>query len=140
MASPENSMQWLKSLVIGMGILILLGLALLTFGFIKKTGDPSWRLFSSQAPSGTPPATPTPRKGGPLKAFGELNLPLPQGCAIGRITPDGERAYIKLRPQGATKGATKGAPSGAATNGPCNRIIVIDAARGRVLGTIRPSP
>ena len=125
-------MQWLKSLVIGMGILILLGLALLTYGFIKKTGDPSWRLFSSQAPSGTPPATPTPEKGKPLKSFGELNLPLPEGCVIGRVTPDGERAYIKLRPQDAKKGV--------ATNGLCNRVIVIDAVRGRVLGTIQPAP
>lgn len=115
-------MQWLKSLVIGMGILILLGLALLTYGFIKKTGDPGWRLFSS---------SPAP-KGGALESFGELNLPLPEGCVIGRVTPDGERAYIKLRPQGAQWGA--------ATNGPCNRVIVIDAARGRVLGTIQPAP
>jgi|TARA_B100002003_G_scaffold78631_1_gene73559 hypothetical protein len=114
-------MQMLKSLAIGLAVLILLGMTLLVYGFYQKANDPGWRMFSSQsAPSG------------PGASFGELDLKLPEGCAIGRITPDGGRAYIKIRPHGAKRGTLMG--------GPCNRIVVIDVVRGKVLGTIKPGP
>ena len=54
-------MQLLKSVVIGLGILILLSMALLTYGLYQKASDPGWRLFSRPAPAEFPaPATATP--------------------------------------------------------------------------------
>ncbi|MCH7936120.1 MAG: hypothetical protein IH994_03385 [Proteobacteria bacterium] len=116
-------MPLLKSLVIGLGVLILLGMTLLVYGFYQKANNPGWRMFSSPRADG--PAA-------PAAAFGELDLKLPDGCVIGRLTPDGDRAYIKVRPDGAKRGPPMG--------GPCNLIVVIDVVRGRVLGTIKPGP
>jgi len=117
-------MQLLKSLVIGLGVLVLLGMTLLVYGFYQKANNPGWRMFSSpSAPSGP---------GAPAAAFGELDLKLPDGCVIGRLTPDGDRAYIKVRPDGAKRGRPQAGPS--------NLIVVIDVVRGRVLGTIKPGP
>ena len=113
-------MQMLKGLVISLGVLILLGMTLLVYGFYQKANNLGWRMFSS-------PSAP-----GAAAPFGELDLKLPQGCVIGRLTPDGVRAYIKVRPDGARRGTSQA--------GPCNRIVVIDVVRGQVLGTIKPSP
>ncbi len=117
-------MQLLKSLVIGLGMLILLGMTLLVYGFYQKANNPGWRMFSSQSADDNPAA--------PAAPFGELDLKLPEGCMIGRVTPDGDRAYIKILPDGAKRGTPQG--------GPCNRIVVIDVVRGQVLGTIKPGP
>ncbi len=117
-------MQLLKSLVIGLGVLILLGMTLLVYGFYQKANNPGWRMFSSLSADGDPAA--------PAATFGELDLKLPDGCVIGRVTPDGDRAYIKIRPDGAKRGTPQG--------GPCNRIVVIDVVRGQVLGTVKPGP
>ena len=117
-------MQLLKSLVIGLGALIFLGMTLLVYGFYQKANNPGWRMFSSQSAGGDPAAAAAP--------FGKLDLKLPEGCVIGRVTPDGDRAYIKIHPDGAKRGTPQG--------GPCNRIVVIDVVRGQVLGTIKPGP
>ncbi|MCH7550459.1 MAG: hypothetical protein IIA35_01970 [Proteobacteria bacterium] len=114
----------LKGLVIGLGVLILLGMTLLVYGFYQKANNPGWRMFSSPSAPGAPAA--------PAAPFGELDLKLPEGCVIGRVTPDGDRAYIKVRPDGAKRGRPQA--------GPCNLIVVIDVVRGQILGTIKPSP
>lgn len=106
-------MQLLKSVVIGLGVLIFLGLGLLAYGFIQKANNPDWRMLSS-APA--PDAS-------PAKPFETLKLGLPEGCVIARVRPDGARAYLTIGPSGA-----------------CNRIVVIDIATGRILGTIMPGP
>ena len=118
-------MQLLKSLVIGLGVLILLGMTLLVYGFYQKANNPGWRMFSSQGAGGGNP-------GSPGASFGELDLKLPEGCVIGRLTPDGDRAYIKIRPEGAIRGRSQGRP--------CNHIVVIDVVRGQILGTIKSGP
>lgn len=114
-------MQLLKSVVIGLGILILLGMALLTYGLYQKANDPGWRLFSSpaefRAPAAALPAAPD------AKAFGTLGLHLPDGCLITAVRPDGGRVYLTIGPPG-----------------PCNRIVIVDVVRGRMLGTIQPRP
>ena len=120
-------MQMMKSLVFGLGVLILLAMTLLVYGFYQKANNPGWRMFSSPSADGAP-ANPA----APAASFGELDLKLPEGCVIERITPDGNRAYIKVRPHGAKSGTPQG--------GSCNRIVVIDVVRGRVLGTIKPGP
>ena len=116
-------MQLLKSVVIGLGILILLGMALLTYGLYQKANDPGWRLFSRPAPAEfQAPATATPAAPD-AKAFGTLGLHLPDGCFITAVRPDGGRVYLTIGPPG-----------------PCNRIVIVDVIRGRELGTIQPHP
>ncbi|MDA1089881.1 MAG: hypothetical protein O3A85_06175 [Proteobacteria bacterium] len=108
-------MHLMKSVVIGLGVLIFLGLGLLGYGFIQKANTPDWRLFS---PSSSPTAALVT-----TKPFGNLNLDLPNDCVIARVQPDGNRAYLTIGPSGA-----------------CNRIVVVDTVQGRVLGTIKARP
>ncbi len=108
-------MQLLKSVVIGLAVLIFLGLGLLAYGFIQKANNPDERRLSSA------PAPPTDAA---AKQFGTLKLGLPEGCVIARVRPDGARAYLTIGPD----------------NGSCNRVIVVDIATGRILGTIMPGP
>lgn len=116
-------MQLLKSVVIGLGVLIFLGLGLLTYGFIQKATDPGWRLFSP-APGAAPAAAPAA-----AKPFGSLNLNLPKDCVIAAIRPDGGRLYLSIA-------AKDGRDAGNA----CDRVIVVDTGLGRVLGTIKARP
>ena len=41
-------MRWLKTIVIVLGILIVLGIVLLGYGFYKKTTEPGWKPFTEQ--------------------------------------------------------------------------------------------
>ena len=115
-------MPLLKSVVIGLGVLIFLGLGLLVYGFIQKAGNPDWRLLSS---------TPAPENTAAAKPFGTFKLGLPEGCVITGVRPDdgpgGARVYLSI-----------GSGGGNAAGRSCNRLIVIDTVQGRVLGTIRP--
>jgi hypothetical protein len=128
-------MRWLKSLVIVLGFLIVGGVVLLAYGFVKKTQDPDWRLSdlfrdtpraAAEKTPAPPPApasvaaanpapTPTPQP------FGDVNLGLDTGCVVTDVAPAGDRAYLTIGPPG-----------------PCHRVIVVYIAAGRVLGTIRP--
>jgi len=112
-------MHLLKSIVIGLGVLIFLGLGLLGYGFIQKTNNPDWRLLSSSSPPAHPSAPEIA-----TKPFAEINLGLAEGCAIAHVSADGARAYLTI--------------AGSSLSGTCNRVIVIDTVQGRVLGTIKP--
>lgn len=101
----------LKSLVIGMGLLLFVGLGALAYGIYAKLGG------GGGAPA--PEATGT----APLGAFGDVSIPLPPGCAIAATVPDGDRLFVQIGPAGS-----------------CARIVVIDIARGRVLGTVSVTP
>ncbi len=114
-------MQLLKSVVIGLGVLIFLGLGLLTYGFIQKANNPGWRLFS---PSPAPEPAPQP-----AKAFGSLNLNLPKDCVIAGVRPDGGRVYLSIAARDGSDAANA-----------CDRVIVVDTGQGRVLGTIKARP
>ncbi len=96
-------MQLLKSVVIGLGVLIFLGLGLLVYGFIQKAND------------GKTANNP----------FDDLSLNL-KGCRITKVeSAEENRAYLMI--------------GGRDEDGnDCNRVIVIDTSRGRVLGTIMP--
>ena len=106
-------MQFLKSLVIGLGVLIALGLGLLAWGFYHKTHDPSWRMPPS-GPAGKTPA---------MAPFGTLNLDLPADCFIDLVEPDGDRLYLIIGP----------------AEHACARVVVVDVAQGRILGIVKPS-
>ena len=106
-------MHFLKSLVIGLGVLIFAGLGLLTYGFYHQARDPGWRMFGAAAPGERP--------AGPSAPFGTVGLELPAGCTIDDVSPDGERAYLTIGP----------------ADGPCARVVVFDVVAGRVLGVIK---
>lgn len=103
----------LKTIVIGMGVLIVGAICLLAYGLYKKSVDPTWKLFGAPRPvmsetSSTPPA-----------AFGDVSLGLAPGCRIEEITAAGPRAFVRIGPDAS-----------------CDAVIVIDLADGRILGSI----
>ena len=108
----------LKIIVIAMGMLIVVGVAGLGYGFYQKSRDLAWTSF---APAAEATISATPAPAGPT--FGTISLDLPKDCIIARINPDGDRIYLTIGPPG-----------------PCNRIVVIDVAGSRVLGTVQPQP
>ncbi len=61
---------------------------------------------------------------GPASAsFGEVAVSIGEGCGVTDMVPDGARLYLSVGP-----------------DGPCRKIIVVDVAEGRVLGTLRVTP
>ena len=108
----------LKSLVIGLGVLIVVGVGLLAWGVYRQTADPEFRLLAGPTAGGDGAAG-----GAPAPHFGDLTVPLPAGCSIAGMRPQGDRLFLRVGP-----------------SGPCARVIVIDVARGTVLGTIRVMP
>jgi len=120
-------MQALKSLVAGMGILIVLIMGTIAYGLYRKADDPDFTFFSLSDLTGAPvaavPAAPARPPSTP-RAFGEALLALPEGCSIAAVSGDGVRIFLKLGPAG----------------GACERIIVLDAESGARLGTIKAAP
>jgi hypothetical protein len=110
-------MPLLKGIVIALGVLIVAGMGLLAYGLATKTRT------AVSPTSGLPSASTKPSAAG----FGTLSVPVPKGCGFATIVADGERAYLRLAPVDA------GAPARA-----CERVIVLDVARGQVMGTIVP--
>ncbi len=130
-------MRWLKALVIVLAALITLAIGLLGYGFIKRTEDPHWRLFSvtktpnapkikeQQAPPAAIASTPTQSPLGTPNAspWGDLHLGLAPECQIAQVRTEGNRLVLSIGP-----------------TGPCRRIMIIDMEAGRVLGIVRPRP
>lgn len=134
-------MRWLKSLVIVLGILIVLGVLLLGFGIYKKGTEPEWRLFGEINPpipaeqsveppavpaAPTPPAVPSAlqkQQREPLTPYGRLSLNLRPGCVITGITQQRRVTLLQIGPTSA-----------------CNAVIALDVQKGVVLGTITPRP
>jgi hypothetical protein len=113
----------LKSLVIGLAVLIALGLGLLVYGFFKTSQDPSWRLFGDAKPAaaaaaGTPPPA---HLAPPVPVSGDIELNLPTGCEIKGVTQLGGQFYVLTQPAGV-----------------CGQVLIVDPATGRVTGRIKP--
>ena len=106
-------MRALKALVAGLGVLIVGGMTLLAYGLYMKASDPDFSIF----PDGAAEVA-------PAKQFGRVELSLPKGCSIVEMRPDGERLYLHVGPPVKS----------------CERIIVIDATDGTVLGIIEVGP
>ncbi len=121
-------MQVLKGLVIGMALLIAVGMALFAYGLYQKIADPEFTFFpgdtgdGAPAPAPAPPVTVVPRLAAP-GAFGTIAVPLPEGCVLARVIPEGGRLYLRIGPAGR-----------------CERVVVVDLATGSVLGTITVGP
>lgn len=119
-------MQALKLVVVGLGVLIVISIGLLGWGFYSKLKRPegSGDIASTPAVAAPPfagsPATPT--TAAPQAAFGEIRVPLPAGCTAVEMRPTADRLYVRTGPTGL-----------------CERIIVFDTA-GRLLGSIVLAP
>ncbi|MBL8660969.1 MAG: hypothetical protein JNM75_14590 [Rhodospirillales bacterium] len=111
-------MQAIKSLVIGLGILIIAGLILLGYAFYARTTDPDFHLMKADKQKAAVRADAPAGEG-----FGEADLSLPEGCSVVEMRPDGKWLYLRAGPAG-----------------PCERIIVIDVATGRTHGVIVRKP
>ena len=109
-------MRTLMGIVIGLGVLIIMVIVLIGFGFYKKSVDPEWRLLGEQAPATTETAPRTQSD-----AFGDINLDLAAGCRVMAITAEGPLAYLKIGPDSS-----------------CEAVIVVDVSKGQILGRIAP--
>lgn len=102
-------MQGLKILVVIMGILIVISMGLLGWGIYS-------RLAHRSIPEQETPPSATVRPSG---HFGEVRVDMPAGCTVVEMRPHADRLYLRTGPTGL-----------------CERIIVLDASNGRVLGTV----
>jgi len=116
--------NFLKKLVATLGVLIVLALILMGYGFYKKSTDPAWRLFSSAAPRQTTGPTRQDQNIQDLPAtindFGSINLNLAPECRIDKTTLKKRILAVQTGPAGL-----------------CESIIIIDITAGKKLGTIR---
>ena len=108
----ETGMQGLKVLVVVMGILIVISIP---SAGASITGS---RSEASPAAKGV-----LSRRCAHPKSLGEVRVDLPAGCAVVEMRPHADRLYLRTGPTGL-----------------CERIIVLDATSGQVLGTfvLRP--
>jgi hypothetical protein len=121
-----DNMRWLKSIVIVLGLLIVLGIVLLGYGFYKKTSEPGWKPFSEQekpAEEQQLPPLEQQQNNEPLKYFGTISLNLDEGCLITNIQPIKRYAYFMIGQKPA-----------------CNAVILVDIKKGAILGRIIPRP
>lgn len=110
----------LKGLVIGLGAMIVVAMALLAYGLYYKANHPDFKLFAdggqqTQAERPGPQAPPARNSVAGVQPWGDLALDLPAGCRIEDIVAEGGRLYVKSD---------------------CNRVLVVDAVGGRLLGTV----
>ena len=106
-----------------MAVLIVIGMTLFAYGLYQKIADPGFTFFPGDTGDGaSAPAAPVPRP--PASgAFGTIAVPLPEGCVLARVIPEGDRLYLRIGPAGR-----------------CERVVVVDVATGSVLGTITVGP
>ena len=124
-------MRALKALVIGMGILIIIGIALVGYGVYRRGKAPEPpKPAAAQPPSPQPPAPqpPVPQPAAtptPPKPYGPIQIVLPPGSRVIDSQASNGRLVVELE-------LLDGA----------RRNIVFDLATGAVLGTIdlKPQP
>jgi hypothetical protein len=105
----------LKFAVIGMGVLVVLGLAIIVATVAKRLG-------AGKAPeTAAALAVPTPSR--PPAAFGDTLVSIPRGGRMVDFRVDGGRLLIHVRPPGLE-----------------DVIHVVDLETGRILGTVTVAP
>ena len=117
-------MRWLKSIVIVLGILIVLGIVLLSYGFYKKTSEPHWKPFAEQDKSIEELQLKLLKQQQikkPFNSFGTLSLNLSDGCLITKVVNASRYAYFMVGPSPA-----------------CNAVILVDIQESVVLGRFTP--
>ena len=109
-------MRGLKTLVIVLGALIFVSMGLLGWGFYSRLRQPP-----AAGAENTPVKTAATPAG--WADAGEVRVPLPEGCTITEMRPEGNRLFLRTGPAGL-----------------CERIVVIDMTSGRTLGTLVVRP
>ncbi len=128
-------MQALKGLVAGLAVLIVIAMTTIAYGLYRKSDDPDFKFFSlgENEPTQTvaqPSPLPVPATalaktpGAAPTAFGEVMLSQPHGCSIAAVSGDGVRIFMKIGPAGPK----------------CERVLVVDASNGSLLGTLKVTP
>ncbi len=109
-------MQALKALVIGMGILILVAMAVLAVTVYKRASAPRSETVMETGPQAG---------GATGLSFGTVDLPVPEGAHVEAMDADDGRLMLRLR-----------------LNDGSTRIMVVDPASGALLGTflLQPTP
>lgn len=114
-------MRWLKTLVIGMGVVIVIGLTVVIVEVARRAGEPS----QSAAYGLLPPAPPVIGASAPVAApaparmLGDISIAIPPGATAEETVTDTARLIVRLR-----------LPDGGAA------LLLIDAVTGRKLGMI----
>lgn len=103
-------MQALKALVIGLGILIFVGMAVVGITIYKRATAPETARASATVAEGV---------GEPLPVFGTADVSMPRGAHIQEMVAEGDRLMLRLR-------LRDGSPT----------IMVIDLKTGELLGTV----
>ncbi len=107
-------MQALKALVIGLGLLVVAGMAGLGYGLYLKASNPDFRFFSGDGKES--PAA--------VKPFAGITLNLADGCHIAGMRGGGkDRLFLLIGP-----------------DGPCERVIVVDVKDGKIIGAVKAGP
>jgi len=107
-------MRALKIAVVVMGVMIVVGLAVIAVTIVKRLGGAS----------GPEPAIAVPYvPGAPLTGFDPATVPLPAGARLQQIVPAGDRLVLHMAGEGGK-----------------DVLMVLDMAGGRVLGSFLLEP
>lgn len=116
-------MKALKIAVVVMGVMIVVGLAVIAATIVGrlggKTAEPEPAVTMSLTPGTAPAAAP----GAPLATFDRATVPLPSGSRLQQIVPAGDRLVLHLAGEGGR-----------------DVLMVLDMAGGRVLGSFLLEP
>ena len=116
-------MRWLKVLVIGMGVLILVGLTVVIVTIVNRSDAPGKSAASAARPSppviGAPSDANRPMSSVTRAQFGDRRIAIPAGATAEEVTSDARRLTIRLR----------------LANGKA-ALLLIDAMTGEKIGLI----
>ena len=102
----------LKGVVIGLGVLIVISLAIVVWGVARNAGS---MMSDAQSTSLTVAA---PRGG-----FGDVTVAVPSGSRLVDVTADGERGLLRMRLRDGS-----------------DKVIIVDLGTGKVLGALVVDP
>ena len=114
-------MRGLKGLVIGLGVLIGIGLTVVVVTVFNRMGTSAGTVAGTAA--GTAGAAESGAPGTPREAFGDVKIALPAGATVLRTEIADGRLVVHLTSR-----------HGGA------RVLVIDLASGKTLGTVEVAP
>ena len=105
-------MRALKALVIGMGIIIVIGIAIVVVTIVN-------RMMQTKTPAVT-------MANGSAR-LGDIVLPMPAGCQVAEMTSADNRIWLRLQPL-----------TGNSADAACADILILDPATGSVVGRLIP--
>ncbi|MCW9035172.1 MAG: hypothetical protein OQK35_07395 [Alphaproteobacteria bacterium] len=119
-------MNALKGLVIGMGLLIVAGMALLVWGLYQKAQNPDFKFFDLTGDgktkiefATTAPTPPIAQNNESLQDFGRKTIPLEAGDKLISVTPASQRLVLHIKK----------------TSGQ-HELVIVNMFTGDILGTL----